>query len=389
MGVPSDDGESYRHTDGTPLVCEPGAHGIDPDVPLSDAQVYLHALPDQPDAPLVLLDPDPIVAASQPAPNWVEIDDASYTSDEAYPSCIDPLTGEQSPVTTAEEAREILCGEFPSSEGCQILVSREHQATVDTAFDVPIISFGKVCWYPSNAWEDLAPQWRENLEREAELLLTAILDLRRIIGDFVELSNSVVGWTSSAAGRFKAWLGGAKLQPCPTDAELTALRERINDVIDNELTPSSIEAHRIFDAGLEFMRIDREIDDVRSRFDAHRRGMIRGAESAAGGLEFVEWAAFEVVNLGAEVYAFRQPLKEVAYKLGIALARAGARGAGEALAGGRFVVPALTRLGQLAPQIIAGAIVKALKLDKVFGERAGGVANEGIGWVFDMVIFVA
>jgi hypothetical protein len=201
------------------------------------------------------------------------------------------------------------------------------------------------------------------LVHEGDLLISSLeLDID-IVKEYEGLGGAFVRGTSEGIAWLKQKLKHEAAIDMPSADKYKKLLDRTRAKRDALAKTSTISYRDILECGVEYVRIWHTQAEYHRQFARHRDAVIEGAETAVKGLEVVETSSFAVLDLGAQVYAMGDPIREAAYRLVIAGIHASAKGAGEAVAGNggeRILLSIMDQIAEDAPKILADAFVGSI-----------------------------
>jgi hypothetical protein len=212
------------------------------------------------------------------------------------------------------------------------LVCRQHMgstahATVDQMAVVEFISFGHSHFYPAEQYPDMAPLWRERLLAEARTLARALQGDQAIAYEFLEGDGSAGAWMSHIiAATVDKIQRRSPLKP----EEYDPLMKRVWDTSDKIKAGSAADYQLLHDAGLEFMHIRHEQELLRKRFLGRMDELVDAAKKGETAAEQTEDASFWLLDIYGQVVC-KDQASLFAYRFGVMLVRAGARGWGSLL----------------------------------------------------------
>jgi hypothetical protein len=270
--------DPYTYCDNKPVIVTEGEHGMNVRLPQSDTN-YLQCLPD---------------------------DGQNHATFELRNYC-------------AGDAKPLVCRQHRDSDD---------RVTLDRMAVVEFISFGHSHIYPPEQYPEVAPLWRDRLLAEARVLARALQGDQAIAYEFLEGDGSLGAWMSL---RIAHAIDAVKRRNPVKASDYDPLMKGVWDIADKVKAGTAADYQLLHDSGLEFMHIRHEQDLLRKKL-LERMGELRNAaEKGQTAAEETEKASFWILDLYGQVVC-KDAASLFAYRFGVLLVRAGARGAGSLLA---------------------------------------------------------
>ncbi len=200
--------------------------------------------------------------------------------------------------------------------------------TINKKVLVEFISFGHSHIYPIEDYPKVAPLWRDRLLAESRELARSIQGDQAIAREFLESDGSLGAWMTHGIA---AVIDVFKRRPVPKPEEFDPLSDRVWKMADKVKAGTAADYELLHEAGLEFMHIRHEQDLLHKKMLARLNNLISAAEAGQTGAEETEKTAFWILDLYGQAVC-KDPASLFAYRFGVLIVRAGARGAGALIA---------------------------------------------------------
>ena len=266
----------YKYPDGSPVRLKEGLHGLGSKFPPG---------------------PSGLVVATAAGQELLPI----YVSDSAPPE-------------------EQICGPVASRQYSQSDASN----TLRTTSIVEFISYGYSHRYYTEDYPAVAPFWPDRLIAEARDLARSLQGDQAIAYEFLEGQSGLGAWMTNLAARAADKIRSRKP---PKPADYDPLMNRVWSEVNNLKQSTPADYKIIHDTGLRFMHIRWEQAKLTARIQQRLNDLIGTAEFGETVARETEGAAFWVLDLYGQV-VYKEPASLAAYRVGVMLVRASARGIG-------------------------------------------------------------
>ena len=225
---------------------------------------------------------------------------------------------------------------FDPSE-IDLVGAREHSSskaisTIHQSAIVEFISWGYSHRYYAYHYPEVAPYWRNNLFTEARFLLQSLQGDMAIAYEYLEGDPSLGAWMTNLIQKAKDYY---KRNPLPVKpADYDKLLDRTLGVMHSVKAATAADYAVLHEAGIQFMRIRWEQKKLNQKVHARIEGLIETAQQGETAARETEEASFWLLDLAGQARFINNPAGLAAYRCGVLVVRAGARGSGELVAGG-------------------------------------------------------
>jgi hypothetical protein len=242
-------------------------------------------------------------------------------------------------------------------------------STIENAPIVEFISWGYSHRYYAYHYPEVAPYWRDNLFTETRFLLRSLQADMSLAYEYLEGDPSLGAWMTHLAQSAKDFYQSHPLKIKPED---------FDKLLDKTLAVSSAVRHAtaadysvLHDAGIQFMRIRWEQARLNRQVLARINGLVETAGQGELAARETEEASFWLLDLAGQVRFVNNPAGLAAYRCGVMVVRAGARGSGELIAGGsrrQAFLAARDIVRADFPKAVVGLLQGYMKLGSMSGK---------------------
>lgn len=209
-------------------------------------------------------------------------------------------------------------------------------ATLSSRIILKVVCFGKVHFFTPAGFEKHAARLHKTLSREASILQDSIKSNLEIYNEWANPEGWIDGLTADSVevvGGIRDWFTSVKEAKKPDAQVLVKLENNLLAIKKGKLNSaaSSLEYNDLLEIGLDLQIVRIDEERFLRNVERFRNKQIDVASSTVQGLELVEGAAFQALGLVSTI-TMMDPLREVAYKIGLIIMRASARSAGALLA---------------------------------------------------------
>jgi hypothetical protein len=216
-------------------------------------------------------------------------------------------------------------------------VAPTHDQKLQPRFLLPIMCFGKMHYISLEVFQRDAAKYNQLQWKDAWILIDSVSTNWKIYLEWIHPARFFDWTTAKTVEKFKGfkdWCRGIDKAPKPDPAKFLELHQKLLAVADKvRQNAGSLDAAKMVAHGVEIDQVRENFKRLMKAVDAFRNKSIEAAEEIEAGLETVEGAAFEILNV-VPTLTLMDPFREAAYKIGVLLVRAAARGVGGALAWG-------------------------------------------------------
>ena len=198
------------------------------------------------------------------------------------------------------------------------------KATLEVAF------FGKVhTGITVQEFREKAKDFHATHAHELKSLYSAVSDYR----SFYKELNEPDGWadrataaTVSGVTRVRNWFSSVSAAPRPDIEEFDALLKRLEDLA-GVLAGQDLGYPAVHQMGIDLNEVRLKLEDLNRRVARFQAKALESAEGATHVLETVEGTSFQLLAIAPKIMGW-DPYREAAYKIGLIVARGGARALG-------------------------------------------------------------
>lgn len=233
-----------------------------------------------------------------------------------------------------------FCGErFNAGKGPlqQAPVAPGHEQSLQPAGYLSITWFGKVHYISPALYAKDAEKYHELHWKDAWLLWDSIKSNEAIYDEWANPSGffefgtaKIVYGVESLKELAEKWFKDVERAPKPDIAEFRKLTDRTFTIIERlakELNDGKLEADKVAQDGIDLELVRGDLKLLIHAVTKFRDNAIDSAEHIKAGLETVESTSFQILNIVPTLTGM-DPFREAAYKIGVLLLRASARGVG-------------------------------------------------------------
>jgi hypothetical protein len=262
---------------------------------------------------------------------------------------------------------------FDPAEG-ELAAAREHSgsealSTIENAPIVEFISWGYSHRYYAYHYPEVAPYWRNNLFTEARFLLRSLQADMALAYEYLEGDPSLGAWMTHLIQSAKDFYQSHPLKIKPEDFD--KLLDKTLAVSSAVKNATAADYSVLHDAGIQFMRIRWEQARLNKQVLARINGLVASAEQGEAAARETEEASFWLLDLAGQARFVNNPAGLAAYRCGVMVVRAGARGSGELIAGGsrrQALLAARDVVRADFPKAVVGLLQDYMKLGSVPGK---------------------
>lgn len=257
---------------------------------------------------------------------------------------------------------------------------------------VEVISNGFFHYYTPDDYMKHAPKWRDRLLVEARQLSQSLQGSQMIATEYLQRDGSFAAWVTKG---FATVLRKVEHKKDVTPDDYDPLKTRVWAQWDKLKQATACDYQVLHDAGLEFMHVRHEQAAIEKRVLNQIGDLIGIAEKEGNALKEVEQASFWMLDLYGQMMC-KDPMSRFAYRFGVLVVRAGARGLGEYASDGsqREVLKAAgDSVREDLPKAATGLIREAIKVGEsknlvdTIAQEVIGLALFHLFFTVDYILF--